>query len=77
MEAGRGKYNQSTAYDSRNDMAQLRALGFNFIRLCVSWSAIEPVPGVYDDKYVDRIEQLVDWAAEQDMCVAAAWAGSS
>ena len=46
---------------------QLRAFGFNVIRLCVSWSALEPLPGLYLQEYIDRVAQLVDWAEEQDM----------
>lgn len=35
--AGSGKYNQSAADQSMNDFAQLRAFGFNALRLCLSW----------------------------------------
>ena len=38
VEADRGKYNQSTRWDSSNDFAQIRAVGFNVVRLAVSWS---------------------------------------
>ena len=46
VEAGRGKYNQSTRWDSNNDFAQIRAVGFNVVRLAVSWSLVEPRPSV-------------------------------
>jgi hypothetical protein len=68
-EAGRGKYNQSAADQSENDMAQLRAFGFNVIRLCLSWSELEEHPGVYNSTYIDRVEQIVDWADEQGVYV--------
>ena len=67
VDAGRGKWNQSTDPLSRNDLAQIRALGFTAIRLAISWSLLEPAPGRYSDMYLDRIEQVVGWAAEQDM----------
>lgn len=54
---------------SRNDLAQMRLLGFNVVRLCVSWSLVEPAPGVYDAVYVERIAQIVDWAREQGIHV--------
>jgi hypothetical protein len=69
VDFGKGKYNQSSSDLSQNDFAQIRALGFNLIRLCVSWSVIEPTPGVYSTDAIDRIVQLVDWASEQDVYV--------
>ena len=69
VQAGRGKYNQSTAWDSMNDFAQLRAVGFNVVRLAVSWSLIEPAPLQYNELYLRRIEQVVRWAEEQDVWV--------
>ena len=38
-------------------------------RLCISWSKLEPKPGVYDETYLQRLEQMVGWAAEQDVYV--------
>lgn len=67
VDAGKGRFHANTTYLSQNDYAQARALGFTMIRLCLSWSEIEREPGVYDTEYLDRIEQLVDWAEEQGM----------
>ena len=69
VDAGRGKYNQSANWSSHNDFAQIRAVGFNVVRLAVSWSLVEPQPFQYDDVYLRRIEQVVGWAAEQDVGV--------
>ena len=69
VEAGAGKWAQDTSFASRNDLAQIRALGFNFIRLCLSWSELESVPGVYSTAYLDRVAQIVGWAKEQDVYV--------
>eukprot|EP00927_Polykrikos_kofoidii_P034540 TRINITY_DN29292_c0_g1_i1.p1 TRINITY_DN29292_c0_g1~~TRINITY_DN29292_c0_g1_i1.p1 ORF type:complete len:628 (-),score=60.22 TRINITY_DN29292_c0_g1_i1:61-1665(-) len=69
VDAGKGKWTQSSNYDSLNDFAQMRALGFNLIRLAMSWSLLEPAPSQYSTQYLDRISQLVDWAAEQDIQV--------
>ena len=44
------------------DLAQLRALGYDSIRLAVSWSLLEPQPGHVDTTYIDRIAQVVGWA---------------
>ena len=48
---------------SRDDFRDIAKLGFNSVRLIVTWSALEPTPGAYDEEYVDRIRQAVDWAA--------------
>src|SRR6266567_8644296 len=65
VQAGLDEYQQSTATDSHNDFAQMRALGFNFVRLGLSWSQLEPAPGHYSQRYLDRIAQVVGWAREQ------------
>lgn len=46
-----------------DDAAFLAANGFNVVRLGVTWSAIEPEPGVYDAAYLDSIEQTVQTLA--------------
>ncbi len=32
---------------------------FNVIRLCLSWSALEPTPGNYSEMYLQRVEQVI------------------
>jgi endoglycosylceramidase len=49
------------------DAAQMRALGYNSIRLAVSWSLLEPQPGQVDAGYIDRIAQVVAWAKAAGM----------
>ena len=51
------------------DLAQMRAVGFNVIRLTLSWSLLEPTPGHYDSTYIDRIAQVVAWAKLQRIYV--------
>ena len=69
VDAGLPEYQQSPAYDSRNDFAQMRALGIDLVRLGISWSQLEPAPGVYSQTYLDRIAQVVGWAREQGIYV--------
>lgn len=69
VDAGKGRYVASTHYMGHNDFAQFRELGMNMVRLCLSWSQLESEPGVYDPVYLDRVEQLVDWAEEQGLYV--------
>ncbi|WP_432073363.1 cellulase family glycosylhydrolase [Streptomyces wuyuanensis] len=40
----------------------LRAQGFGFARLLVFWDDLEPVRGRYSERYLDRIERVLDWA---------------
>lgn len=43
--------------------------GFNAARLLIFWDAIEPEPGVYDDTYLDRVAERVEWLAEAGIWV--------
>lgn len=69
VDAGRGRYAANTSDGGLNDVAQLRALGYNAIRLVVSWEALEPAPGAYDAAARARIGQVLDWAEEQGVYV--------
>ncbi|MGH9307563.1 MAG: cellulase family glycosylhydrolase [Acidimicrobiales bacterium] len=69
VQAGLSEFSQSSAAGSHNDLAQMRALGFNFIRLTLSWSQLEPTPGRYSQTYLDRIAQVVGWARQQGIHV--------
>ncbi len=42
----------------------LRANGFNFARLLVFWDDLEPTRGRYSERYLRRIERILDWARE-------------
>lgn len=44
------------------DFSQLAPLGYNVIRLNISWSLLEPSPGRIDKRYLDRVAQVVGWA---------------
>jgi hypothetical protein len=44
------------------DFVQMRELGFDVVKLGLSWSLLEPSPGRYDSTYLDRIAQVVGWA---------------
>lgn len=51
------------------DFAEIAALGFDFVRLPVSWSRIEPRPGVVDAGYLDRVAALVRDARRHGLSV--------
>jgi endoglycosylceramidase len=68
-QASKPPYGQSSAPASGDDFAQLRALGFNLVRLVLNWSQLEPAPGQYSATYLDRITQVVGWASQQSIYV--------
>ncbi|MEU5864269.1 cellulase family glycosylhydrolase [Nonomuraea sp. NPDC047529] len=49
------------------DFAGMERMGFNVIRLALSWSALEPRPGHYDPAYLARISWAVETAARHGM----------
>jgi endoglycosylceramidase len=51
------------------DLPQMRRLGYDNIRLNVSWSLLEPRPGHIDRRYIARIAQVVGWAKRQGIWV--------
>jgi endoglycosylceramidase len=46
------------------DYRKMEKLGFNVIRLAITWSSIEPHRGVIDTDYIDKIRKVVDKAAD-------------
>ena len=45
----------------RADAGQLAGFGYDVVRLTVSWSLLEPEPGVINTAYINRIAQVVGW----------------
>lgn len=41
------------------DPARMRSIGWDAVRLLVSWSRVEPTPGHYDEHYLDQVAQTV------------------
>ena len=60
---------QSSAPGSEDDFAQMRADGFDLVRLTIDWSELEPAPGHYSTTFLDRIAQVVGWAGQQGIRV--------
>jgi endoglycosylceramidase len=53
----------------QSDLTNMAALGFNSLRLPLSWSLLEPERNRFSDVYVARIAQVVDWARALGMYV--------
>ena len=43
--------------------------GFNFVRYLIFWDAIEPQKDVFDDTYLDKVEERVNWYTSRGMYV--------
>jgi endoglycosylceramidase len=51
------------------DFALWRSWGLNCVRLGMIWDGLEPEPGVYNEGYLQAIDQQIDWAAANDLYV--------
>jgi endoglycosylceramidase len=52
---------------SEADFADMARMGFDAVRLGVSWSRLEPLPGTFDDSYLGQIRQAVGWATQHGL----------
>ena len=43
-----------------NLISRLSEMGFNIVRLGLTWDAVEPEPRKYDEDYLDRVEKVAD-----------------
>jgi len=53
----------------RSDLEAMARLGFNSVRVPISWSVLEPTRGAFSQALVDRLAQIVDWARALRMYV--------
>jgi len=60
---------QFLPWQSEEEVKIMRSWGFNCVRLLLTWEALEPEPGRYDEAYLDRVAQFVDWCAESGIHV--------
>ena len=42
------------------DIDRMAGIGWNTVRLLVSWSRVEPEPGRYDEAYLGKVDQAID-----------------
>ena len=55
--------------DSGETFNQFRKWGLNCVRLGVIWAAVEPEPGKYNEKYLDKLEEQVNRAVQNGIYV--------
>lgn len=46
-----------------------KEFGFNFVRYLIFWDAIEPQKDIFDNTYLDKVEQRVNWYTSRGMYV--------
>ena len=51
------------------DLTEMAALGFNSMRLPLSWSLLEPARGEFSVRYLDRVAQVIGWARAKGIYV--------
>ena len=49
------------------DADQMAAIGWNTVRLLLSWSRVEPAPGQYDDAYLEQVRAAVRLLASRGL----------
>jgi len=57
------------AWLTQGHFQMLADRGLNVIRFLVIWEAIEPEEGVFDQDYLDMVEQRVQWATDAGLYV--------
>ncbi|MFA5890276.1 MAG: cellulase family glycosylhydrolase [Actinomycetota bacterium] len=50
---------EDKSYFDERDVQIMRERGFNVVRLGIIWKGLEPTRGTYDEKYLDRIQEIV------------------
>ncbi|MGZ4105616.1 MAG: glycoside hydrolase family 5 protein, partial [Actinomycetota bacterium] len=51
---------QDHSYFDERDAAFLAGHGFNVVRLGLIWKGLEPARGAFDERYLDRMSELID-----------------
>jgi len=55
--------------EGAQEFENFKKWGFNIIRLGVIWDGLEPEPGVYDETYLEKIDQQIEWAKANGLYV--------
>ena len=65
---GRKPTQQVAPFDA-NDAQEIARLGFDLVRLCVSWSGLEPEEGAFSSTALARLDEVVGWLADAGLYV--------
>ena len=68
--AGSHKNAPYIGFQQPPDYARVRTeWGMNAIRFLITWSAVEPADGAFDDAYLDQVALRMDWAHQAGLLV--------
>jgi len=67
--AGAHKHAPYTDAFTFEDYQRLHAWGFRSLRFLITWAAIEPEPGVYNEPYLDWVAERMQWARNAGLVV--------
>ena len=51
------------------EMKNFKSWGFNVIRLGIIWDGLEPEPGQYNEEYLNKIDEMIRWASDNDLYI--------
>jgi endoglycosylceramidase len=51
------------------EMKKFKSWGFNVIRLGIIWDGLEPEPGMYNEEYLSKIDEMIQWAGDNDLYI--------
>ena len=51
------------------EMTKFKSWGFNVIRLGIIWDGLEPEPGIYNEEYLSKIDEMIGWATDNDLYI--------
>lgn len=71
-EGGQCPLNESASHYPplcEEDIKRMASLGFNSLRLPLTWSLLEPQRGHFSDVYLERVAQVIGWARNAGMYV--------
>ncbi|MFO0548700.1 MAG: cellulase family glycosylhydrolase [Polyangiaceae bacterium] len=68
--AGAHKAAPYFSFHTLEDFQRVRAdWGMNAVRFLITWAAVEPEEGVFDEAYLDALAERMDWAREAGLFV--------
>jgi endoglycosylceramidase len=59
--AGRAKWPPFTGWARPSDVDAIRKLGMDHVRFLITWHAVEPTDGVFDDVYLAEVATILGW----------------
>ena len=68
--SGQHKSKPYLGFHGKADFERVASVwGFNALRFLISWSAVEPQRGAYDEAYLDRVAERMQWAEAAGLVV--------